>query len=104
MAEHGNARAVTIEETVDQVQIAWPAAPRADRELAGQVRLGARRESGNFLVSDMHPFDLALAPNRVGQPVQAVADNTVDPLDTGCSEGFGKLISDSFCHVPSSTG
>jgi len=63
------------------------------------MRLGARRESGNFLVPHMNPLDLALPAQRVGQPVQTVADNTVDPLDTGCREGFSKLISDSFCHV-----
>ena len=96
--EHRHARAVAIEQAVDQVQIARSAAAGADRELAGQMRLGARREGRDFLVPDMHPFDLALAANRVGQPIQAVADDAVDPLDTCCGEDFRELISYRFCH------
>ena len=63
------------------------------------MRLGARREGGDLLVPDMHPLDLALAADRVGQPVQAVADDAVDPLDTGGSEDFRELISNRFCHL-----
>ena len=97
--EHRDARPVTIIEAVDQVQIARAAAAGADRERAGQMRLRTRRKRGDLLVPDMDPLDLALPANRVGQPVQAVADNAVDPLDTGGGKGFSKLISDQFCHV-----
>ena len=64
--EHRHAGPVTIKQPVDQVQIARPAAAGADGELTRQMGLGASRESGNLLVSDMHPFDLALAAKRVG--------------------------------------
>jgi hypothetical protein len=47
----------------------------------------------------MHPLDPALTAKRVGQPVEAVADNTVDPPNTGCREDFSKLIGDGFCHL-----
>jgi hypothetical protein len=40
----------------------------------------------------MHPLDLALAADGVGQTVQAVADNPVDPLDASGGEDFSKLI------------
>ena len=63
------------------------------------MRLGAGRESGNFLVPDMDPLDLALPAKRVGQPIEAVADYAVYPLDTGRSEGFCELISDGLCHA-----
>jgi hypothetical protein len=62
------------------------------------MRFRTRRERRNLLVPDMNPLDLALPAQRVGQPIQAVADYAVDPLDTGCSEGFRELISNSFCH------
>ena len=73
------------------------------------MRLGAGREGGDLLVPDMDPLDLALPAERVGQPVQAVADDAVDPLDAGCGEGFGELIGHSFRHgyfsfMRSSTG
>jgi hypothetical protein len=62
------------------------------------MRFSARRESRDLLVPYMHPFDLALATYRIGQPVQAVADNAIYPLDTGCSEGLCKLVSYCFRH------
>src|SRR5258707_10592614 len=86
--KHWDARALTIEQPVDEVQIAGSAAPGADGEFPCQVRLGTGRESCDLLVPHMHPFDLALAPDRIGQPVQAVADDAIDPLDTGGSEGL----------------
>ena len=93
MPSTGHARAVTVEQTVDEVQIARPAAARADRELARQMRLGAGRERGDLLVPDMDPLDLALPADGVGQAVQAVADDAVDPLDPRSGEGFRELVS-----------
>ena len=90
---------MAIEQAIDQVQIARPAAAGADRELAGQMRFGARRECSNLLMPDMHPRNLALAPDRVGQAVEAVADNAVDTLDARCSEDFGELISNDLRHL-----
>jgi hypothetical protein len=46
----------------------------------------------------MHPFYLSLPTNRIGQAIQAVADDAVDPLDASCSESFRKLIGDRFGH------
>jgi len=56
------------------------------------MRLGTRCEGGDLPVPDVDPLHLALTPQRVGQPVQAVADDAVDPLHTRCREGFGELI------------
>jgi hypothetical protein len=44
------------------------------------MRLGTRRESDNLLVPDMYPLNLARAPDRVARPVQAVADNAINPF------------------------
>ena len=64
--KHRHARAVAIEQAVDEVQVAGPAAAGADRELARQMRFGTGRESGDLLVPDMDPFDLALPADRIG--------------------------------------
>src|SRR5882757_2401950 len=90
--QHRHARAMAIEQAIDEMQIARPAAAGADGELARQVRLGAGREGGYLLMADMDPFDPALAPNRVGQAVQAVADYAVDAFHTGGRERCCKLI------------
>ena len=53
-----HAAAVAIEQTVDQMQIARTAAAGANRELAGEMRLGAGREGGALLVPHMDPLDV----------------------------------------------
>ncbi len=72
---------MTIEEAVDEVQVARPAAPGTDGELARQMRLSAGRERGDFLVSDVNPLDLSLAPYGVSHPIEAITHNAVDALD-----------------------
>src|SRR5208282_2564989 len=99
----------TVEQPVDQVQVARAAAAGADGKLAGQMRLGARGEGGDLLVADMQPLDLSLTANGVGQAVKAVADDAVDALDAGGCENLGELISNSSGHLslsyqPDSTG
>ena len=63
------------------------------------MRLGAGREGGDLLVADMNPLDLPLAADRVGQAVQAVADDAVNSLDAGRGESFGELVRNCL-HVP----
>jgi len=86
------------------VQITRAAAPGANGELPRQMRLRARRERRDFLVPNMHPLDLALPAKRVGQPVQTVADNPVDPLDASSRERIRELISNGFCHLSPPAG
>ena len=89
--EHRDARAVAVEQAIDEVQIARPAAARADGELAGQMRLGAGRERRDLLVPDMDPLDLALPAQRVGQAVEAIADDAIDPLDARRRRGSRRI-------------
>jgi hypothetical protein len=63
------------------------------------MRLGPGGKSGNLLVPDMDPLDLALAANGIGNTVEAVADDAINPLDTRRREDFGELISYSSCHA-----
>jgi hypothetical protein len=71
---------MAVEEAIDEMQVAWPATARAHREFARQMSLGACGESGNLLVPDMDPIDLALPANRVGQTVEAIANDSVYSL------------------------
>jgi len=59
---------MAVEQAIDKVQIAWPAAPGTDSERAGEMRVGAGRESRDVFMPDMHPLDLVLAADRVGEP------------------------------------
>src|SRR5262249_16184676 len=96
-AEHRHARAVAVKKAVNQVQVAWPAASRTDCEFAGQMGLGAGREGTDLFVSHMHPLDLALAADGVGQTIQAVADNPINALDASGGEDVSELIRNG-CH------
>src|ERR1700748_308593 len=58
------------------------------------MRFGTRGESRHLFMPHMDPFNLALAPKRVGQPVQTIADNAVNSFDAGRGKGFGELIGD----------
>ena len=68
--QNRHARAVTVEQAVDQVQVAGAAASGADREVAGQMRLGAGGKGGDFFMADMQPVDAAVAAHRVGKPLR----------------------------------
>src|ERR1700751_3446222 len=89
--QHRHTRPGAIEEPIDQMQIARAATAGTNRELARQVRLGAGSKGGDLLVPDMQPLDFALAPDRIGNTVEAVADDAVNPLDAGSRESLGEL-------------
>ena len=89
---------MTIEQAIDEVQIAGSAASGADRKLPCYMRLTTGREGRDLLVPHMDPIDLAPAADRIGQAIQAVADDTIDSLHAGCGEGFCKLIGHCFGH------
>src|SRR6202171_1265075 len=93
-----HARAVAVEQTIDQVQVAWAATSGADREAACDMRIRAGRERGDFLVPDMQPLHAAVAPQRIGEAIEAVAHDSIDTLDTGGGEGFDHLVCDCLCH------
>ena len=91
---------MAVEEAVDEVQIAGPATVSANGELTRQMRLGAGREGRDLLVPDVDPLDFALSPQGVGEAIETIADNAVNPLDARGNKGLRELISYS-CHVVS---
>ncbi len=86
---------MAIEQSVDEVQVPWPAAAGADGERSGQMRFGAGREGGHLLVADMHPLNHGLAANGIGQAVEAVANDAINSFDPRRREDFGKLVCNS---------
>ena len=85
-------RALAIIKPVDQVQIAGAATAGADRKLAGHMRIGAGGERGDLFMADMQPGDAAVPAQRIGKAVQAVADNSVNPLDPDGSERLDHFV------------
>ena len=89
---------MTVVQPVDQVKIAGSAAAGADDEAPGEVSLRAGCEGRHFLVPHVYPFDLALAPQRVRDAVETVADDAVHALDAGARENLDELIRDRSGH------
>jgi hypothetical protein len=85
-SEHRHARAVAVEPAVNKMQVAWAAASGAHGKGICQARFGTCRKCGNLFMADMQPLDLFLLANSVGQAVQAIPDDAVDPLDASRGE------------------
>lgn len=84
--QHRRMAAMALEQPIDQVQVARPAASGADREFAGDRSLAAGGEGRHFLMADMHPVDAAETPQAVDEAVEAIAGDAPDALDTGLRE------------------
>src|SRR5262249_53976964 len=97
--EHRHAAAMAVEQAVDEMQVAGPAAAGTDGEFAREVRLGAGGEGRGLLVAQMHPRDLLLLAQRIGETVQRIADHAVDALDARDIEGFGHQVGDGARHA-----
>src|SRR5436305_1582537 len=61
------------------------------------MRLRAGGERSDFLVADVHPADLILTANGVGEGIQAIADDAVNSLDARCRQSLCELICNG-CH------
>src|SRR6201989_2510167 len=77
--QHRHIAAVGVEQPVDQVQVARPAAPGAHGQLPGHRRLGGGREPGGLLMPNVLPGDLAVPAQRIGKAVQRVPGDPVPP-------------------------
>ena len=80
--EDRNPAAVTIVESVDQVQISGTAAPGADRQSAGEMGIRARGKGCRFFMPQMNPIELFGCSNRVGNAIERIAGDTVNPPDS----------------------
>jgi hypothetical protein len=87
-----NPTAVRIEEAVDEMEIARPAAPGGNRDLTCDRSLSSRRECRSLLMADVFPGDSAVPAQRVGEAVQRVPREPVDAADPGQLESFDDVL------------
>jgi hypothetical protein len=99
--QHRHATAVGVEQAVDQMQVAGPAAGRADRQLSRHRRLAGGSERRRLLVAHVLPRDLAVAAQRVGEAVDRVSRQPVHPAHAGRLQGRHHHIRDRARHDPS---
>jgi hypothetical protein len=77
--QHGNPAAIGVEQAVYEVQVARTTAARAHRQFTCERRLGGRREPSGLLVAYMLPADPAVAAERICEPIERVAGDSVNP-------------------------
>ena len=68
--QHGHPVTLTVEETIDEVQIAWSTTTRTDRKLPAHVSVGASRERSCLFVADVQPLNIGSCPDRVRYTIQ----------------------------------
>ena len=86
--------AMAVEQTIDEVEIAWPATAGAHREIATRGGLAAGREGRHFFMPYVHPIDPAKPAKAVDEAVEAIASDAPDPLHPGIRECDGHQIRD----------
>src|SRR5262245_48855295 len=87
-SKYRQSAAVTVEQSIDQMKIARPAAPRTNRKLSRHVRIGARSKGCHFFVSYVDPFDGLLAADCIDYAVKRVTDDSVNPFHSGLDQSL----------------
>src|ERR1700674_440374 len=83
---------MSVEQTLDQVGIAWPATAGAYGQLASELGFGGRGEGRGLLIADMYPFESVGTSDRIDNRVEAISDNAVDALYSGLPEHLYELL------------
>ena len=71
-----------------------PQEPGADGELAGDLRFARGGEGRDLLVADVDPVDRLALAQRVGEAVQAVADDAENAPDAGLGQRLRDEVGD----------
>jgi acetate kinase len=61
---------MTVEQTIDEVQVAWATASGNDCQPIGEVSVCPSRKSGRLFMAHMNPLDFLVFTDGVGEPVQ----------------------------------
>src|ERR1700733_7266783 len=81
------------------MKVAGTAATPARPELAGQLTLGAGCIGACLLVAYVDPFHFVVQAQSIGDRIQAVTHDSVNPLDSSLCEPSNQLICNSmWCH------
>src|SRR6476660_1384604 len=96
--QNRHAVALAIEQAVDQMKVAWTAAPGANSKARGKMSFGSRRKSRGLFMPHVNPVDRLSSPQRVRKAVERVSHHSVDALHAGLLEGFDQIFGSSFAH------
>ena len=93
--QHRRVVAARLVEPGDQMGAARAGRAGADAEPAGELGLAGGGQRRAFLMTDADPFDLA-APDRVGERIERVADQSEDMFDADLLEHANQKFRNRF--------
>jgi hypothetical protein len=96
--QNRHAVALAIEQAVDQMKVAWTAAPGAHSKARGKMSFSSRRKSRGLFMPHVNPVDRLSSPQRVSKPVERISHHSVDALHARLLEGFDQIFGSSFAH------
>ncbi|MNI17620.1 hypothetical protein D3C73_709960 [compost metagenome] len=104
--QNRDTRPVAVKQPIDQMQVTGTATPCADGEFAGDMSFRASGKGCSLFVASMNPLDIASFAQGFRQPVQAVADNSIDPFYASGVQDLGHYVGDFGLHydTPSKMG
>src|SRR5690606_27459704 len=96
--QHRNMVAVTVEKTVDKVQVSRSAGTCTDGEFARELRFGTRGKGGDLFMAGGHPFNGLHPVAAVAESVQRIAGDAPDTLYASLLQGFRYVCSHGLFH------
>src|SRR5258706_9929018 len=80
--QNRHAIALAVEQAVDQMKVAWTAAPRTYSKASGKMGFSPRCKCRSLLVAHMDPVDRLSLPQCIGETVERVSDHSIVALYT----------------------
>src|SRR5690606_19634739 len=96
--QHRNMVAVTVEQTVDEVQVSRSAGTCTDGEFTRKLRFGTGGKGGDFFMAGGHPLNSFHLVKAIAESVQRIASDAPDTLYASLLKGFRYVCSHSLFH------
>src|SRR5690606_33084014 len=105
LADNGQHRLMVelgVVQAVQQVNRTWPRRRQADADFAGELRMRASHECGQFLVPRLHEADAVAGPvESADDAVDAVSGIAVDPVHAPFGQALQQKIAYGCSHLDS---
>ncbi len=77
-----NAASLAVVQPVDQMQVPGTAAPGANRQVSREMRFRSSSKRCRLFVPDMNPLNPLISSKGVGDAIERIAGNTINPLNS----------------------
>src|SRR5258705_4371472 len=96
--QNRHAIALAVEQAVDQMKVAWTAAPGTYRKAPGKMSFSSRCKCSGLFMTHVNPVDRLSSPQRVCQAIERVANDSLDTLHARFFKSFDQILGCNFAH------